>query len=318
MQLTYYLHQYLQSFSGLTKKSWHGIFICLLETTATGIAFYISIYLVVNLHFSVVIAGLVLSSYGIGTVLGGLVGGLLSDSKSPNFVVIISLLLECFLFSTMPFLTNIKAIIIDVLILGISAYMFKTANTIQVVSANQNLSASMRLKSINVLYTASNVGLGASAVLIGILANFGFSYLFFGAGMMTLLLAIYQTMYMGNVQVKESEPTIANSVTDGDENYTKRPVKKVILVILASLFIVGLIISQRRTTYSIYIHDLFPQYGMHGLGLLYAINPAMIILLQTPLVNKLKNFNKFYIVGIGAAFMGIGTWLLSYGNPPVK
>lgn len=50
---------------------------------------------------------------------------------------------------------------------------------------------------------------------------------------------------------------------------------------------------------------------MHSIGLLYAINPILIILFQAPLAEKIKTYNKLYVLGMGAFFMGLGSGILS-------
>ncbi|MDF1761426.1 MAG: MFS transporter [Coxiellaceae bacterium] len=278
----------------------------MVQSLATGLAFYLSIYLVTTLHYSVVSAGIVLSCYGIGTMVGGVVGGKLSDKIAAHKVVIMSLLFECVLFSALPFFSNLHAIMLITTLLGVSAYMFKTANTIQLINSSSSSDNNSRLTAINILYTASNIGIGTSALLIGLLAHLGFAYLFYAGGLLTLLLAIYQIIYLSNTETNQTTDKHSNTQQGTRQN------KQIFVTVLLSLFITGLIIAQLRTTYSIYIHHLFPQFGMHGLGLLLALNPALIILFQTPLTSAIRHFNKFDIIGIGVALMGTGCLLLNF------
>ena len=272
---------YRQSYQLVSKHGWHVIFVRLAQSLATGLAFYLSIYLVSTLHYSIVSAGIVLSCYGIGTMIGGVVGGKLSDRTAPHKVVIMSLLFESVLFTALPYFTDLHIIMLITALLGISAYMFKTANTIQLINTSSSSDNNSRLTAINILYTASNIGIGTSALLIGLLAHLGFAYLFYAGGILTLLLAIYQIIYLSNTETNKTADKRPNAQQSAHQN------KKIFLTVLLSLFITGLIIAQLRTTYSIYIHHLFPQFGMHGLGLLLVLNPALIILFQTPLTNAI-------------------------------
>ncbi|MDF1795371.1 MAG: MFS transporter [Coxiellaceae bacterium] len=297
---------YIKNYQSISKKSLNSILICLLQTTATGLAFYLSIYLVSTLHYSVVSAGIVLSCYGVGTMLGGIVGGKLSDKIAPTKVIIASLLIESILFNALPSFKQLHVIMLIAALLGVCTYMFKTANTIQLIRSCSSDNNHDRITAINILYTATNIGIGTSALLIGLFAHYGFSYLFYAGGMMTLLLAIHQMFF-----INHSENThLIGKPTDSQQD--NRQNKKIFFTVLVSLFITGLIIAQLRTTYSIYIHNLFPQYGLHGIGLLLAINPALIILFQTPLTSAIKHFNKFDIIGIGVALMGMGCLLLNF------
>lgn len=300
------MNLYTQSFANIPRKSLSPILIGLFHTIAVGLTFYLSIYLVSTLHFNVVSAGIVLSCYGIGTMTGGVLGGKLSDFLSPQRVILISLLSECALFITLPSFTNLHIIMLITGLLGISAYMFKTANTIQLISLCSGGDGHGRLTAINILYTASNIGIGTAALLIGLLAHYGFAYLFYAGGILTLLLAIYQMVY-----TRKTIPTQALNKPKEIQQHDRQNIK-IFITVLFSLFISGLIIAQLRTTYSIYIHHLFPQFGMHGLGFLLAINPVLIILFQTPLTSAIRHFNKFDIIGVGVILMGMGCMLLNF------
>lgn len=296
---------YLNHYSGLTPECWRVLLICLFETIALGFAFYISIYLVSVLHFNTVSAGLVISFYGAGTILGGFLGGKIADTISSGFVVRLSLVGESFLLFFLPFLHSLNLLIIDACLLGIFAYMFKTASTLQIISANSKLSSSTRLKAINMEYTFSNAGLGISATLISIFSNSGIQYLFFAAGGLTIVLAFIHFAYCRDHYYQP----VVDASNKAPSSKTKKSFA-VFLAILASLFIVGIIISQNRTIFPIYISSVFPQYGMRGVSLLYVINPVLIIFYQTPLINKLKHLNKLDISGFGAAIMGLGSLML--------
>lgn len=75
---------------------------------------------------------------------------------------------------------------------------------------------------------------------------------------------------------------------------------------------VGLMITQRSTTCVIYLHDAFPQLGVLGIGIFFVLNPLMIVLLQTSLINAYSRVNKLLLVGLGAFLIGFGLWVLSF------
>lgn len=77
------------------------------------------------------------------------------------------------------------------------------------------------------------------------------------------------------------------------------------------LFLVGLALTQLRTTLPLYLH--ITTYG-HGLGIahLMLLNVALLTLLQLPVVAWCKRFSLSWMVGFSAAFICIGlgsiTW----------
>lgn len=120
-------------------------------------------------------------------------------------------------------------------------------------------------------------------------------------------LAIYQAAQVEDFKVVEPIPPKERTLYNGERHSSKM----VWGIVLITLFMAGLIIAQQRAVYAMYIQSVFPQYGAHSIGLLYALNSVMIILLQTPLVDGIKGYNKLCILGGGAFLMGLGSEILS-------
>src|SRR3990167_7197836 len=89
---------YAGSFSGLSIKTWYGIIICFIQATLAGIFYFLSYYFVHILNFNVKTAGFLISSYGMGAILGGFLGGKLSDKYAPTKISFICLILQAVAF----------------------------------------------------------------------------------------------------------------------------------------------------------------------------------------------------------------------------
>ena len=92
--MTRYLYSliksYLNSYSSVPKSCWNGIVLSFINTTSGGVSFFLSIYFVSTLQLNIAVAGAIISSYGFGTVVGGLIGGKLTDKFSTGIVSITS------------------------------------------------------------------------------------------------------------------------------------------------------------------------------------------------------------------------------------
>jgi hypothetical protein len=73
---------------------------------------------------------------------------------------------------------SVNFLIVDLFVIGIGSYGFITSNHVWVLSRCQS-GKSERLKAINILGVASNLGLGLSAVVISLLTNSGFVPIFY-------------------------------------------------------------------------------------------------------------------------------------------
>lgn len=301
------LKRYINSYSGLPKASRYGLALSFIESVLGGICFFLSFYFVKELHIKISIAGIIISFYAIGTAFGGIIGGKLSDASSPKKVAAVSLLIESLAFLGLSFTHNVIALIVILFILGASTYSFLTANnTWTVYHCGKNETA--RLQAINLLYVSSNFGLGLAAVIIILLANKSFAYIFLLASLSLLISAITLFIHKNNLLAINGSLNINNEKRDVINKQ-----KSIVLVasILTCLFLVGIIIAQRTTVYLIYIHDLFPTSGILGVALVFILNPLLIVIFQAPIINELKNTNKVLNIGLGAFLMGFGMCILS-------
>jgi predicted MFS family arabinose efflux permease len=307
------IKSYFASYSGLPKTSWQRIGLTFINTTSVGICFFLSLYFVKVLHFNIAMAGVIISAYGLGTATGGIVGGKLSDKVSPSIISIVSLLIEAGAFLSLSRLKSIDLLMFNVFILGIAAYAFKTSNNVWLLNQSKE-QESERLKTINILYAASNLGIGSAGVIVSILERIGFQYIFCFSSALLFLSSAYlifqEIVYKDSAERNKSMVYV--HIPNQPAVTRKKEDKKIVRLILICLFLVGIIITQRSATYLIYLRDAFPQLGIKWIGLLFSLNPILIVLFQAPIINRFTQSNKIAMVGVGACLMGLGMFMLSF------
>lgn len=307
MQRTFILsRKYLSNYSNLSKECWQSILLTLIESSATGICFFLSIYFVSILHISIAEAGILISSYGAGTICGSLISGKLSDSLSSKKISTISLSIQSIAFFLLAHVENKNILLINMFIIGFCTYGFMTSNNVWMLRQCHN-NTEMRFKSINITRAASNLGMGISGIIIGCLSVERFPTLFY----LSSLLLVFSACYFHYLVKDNFEKPGTNYHTSLSEEQTKKH-KKIIFLMLNCLFLIGLIISQLNITYPVYIQQSFPKMGTSAVSILFILDTLMIVFLQTPLVNSLKNYNKILLVGIGAILMGFGMFILNF------
>lgn len=303
---------YFQTYQGLPARSLRQIFISFITTIASSFAYYLSIYFVSQKNLKIDTAGFLLSCYGFGTVVGGILGGKLSDKISPRRISIICLLIEAISVFALVGINSTTIMAINLFLMGIAFYGFKTSNTMIVLRPCKH-NEEIKIKALNILYVISNLGLGISAVIISIIGNYSFSYIFYPASFLLLSAATInlseELKFCKHAKRFKLKPQIKTQKT---RSQIKTSVWKKISPILITLFLIGLVIAQRRATYPVFIQQLFPGMGLESVGILLALNPILIVFTQTPIVQFFSKFNKVLIIGSGAFLMGFGTLILSF------
>ncbi|PIR98806.1 MFS transporter, partial [Candidatus Collierbacteria bacterium CG10_big_fil_rev_8_21_14_0_10_44_9] len=163
------LNGYTTSYRGIPGHCWQRIAISLIEAIVAGVIFFLSLYFVRDLHFSVAVAGLLIACYGVGTAIGGVAGGKLSDRYRPTIVSILGLGIMGVAFLILGHLTNAILLGVCLFLIGFSAYCFVTSNTLWIL--NYCVDENTRHKSISVTYAILNLGLGAGALLVILLGR---------------------------------------------------------------------------------------------------------------------------------------------------
>lgn len=305
------IKNYLSSYAGLPKACWREIILNLFNAISVGVCYFLALYFVDNLHFNMAIVGMMLSSYGIGTVAGGIISGKLCDKMSPRIISIISLIAQGIAFFLLAKIKITGLLTINLFFLGVSAYGFKTANYTSMLNHCRD-DEKLRLKSINISHAASNFGLGLSGVIVGVMANYGYVNIFYTASAILLVSALYLALIDYAVIKKQKNNTFDSLLNQG--NVSKKGNKQILILTLTSLFLIGLIIAQLGSTYPVYVKEAFPDLGTKAVSILYLLDTVLIVLFQAPLANLYSNYNKLLVMGLGAFMMGMGMLILSMSS----
>ncbi|WP_454782822.1 MFS transporter [Legionella sp. WA2022007384] len=290
---------------GLPKFCWQKISLICINASTIGICFFLSLYFVNDQKLNISNVGLLLSCYGLGTMIGGIVGGKLSDKTTPYVVSIISLCIQSASFFLLMYLHSTPSLMLDLLLLGISAYSFKISNNMGLLNLCAN-DLDLRYRTISISHVAANLGLGLSGIFIAGVGAYGFTILLGLSSLILFVSAIYLIL-QGNItnliseqRTVELHPNKTNTAT------------KINILILSCVFLIGLIIAQLSSTYPLYVQESFPELNVMAVSILFLLDTALIVMFQAPLTVLVSKQNKLLITGLGALLMGLGMLILRF------
>lgn len=307
---------YLISYTGIPILAWYGIAINFIETTLSGVFYFLSYYFVHALKYDVKTAGIFIASYGLGAIFGGFLGGKMSDKLSPNLVSSLNLMIQAVAFMLLTKISSVYLIVIDVFLLGLSSYAFTTANYIWTLSHCKD-SQTSKLRALNILSVISNLALGLSAIIVGLISSKNFYYLFISNGAIFLLLAIFLIILENQKYQRKTRYFLDNLDKETKKNGVITPEKnhyKVLMIVLIAVFFAGAIVSQVSTTYSLYVESAFPEYGLSGFSVLFMVNTFLVVTMQTPIGEIIIKKNALLMVGIGSLLLGLGMGLVALSS----
>lgn len=208
------LSLYREAFSDLPRNIWVLSATSFINRAGSMVLLFTSLYFTNQLHFSIAQAGMVMSFYGIGSVLGSYAGGWLTDRKNYFDIMIFSLISSGFILLLMLIADNPVEIAVIIFMYAFTADMFRPPNAaaIAVYSNPQNIT-----RSVSLLRLAINLGFSVGPAVGGLVAlHFGYKWLFaidaFTSFAAAAMLYIFLPRQVNEKNRKQS-PVLMNSKT---------------------------------------------------------------------------------------------------------
>lgn len=302
-------HTYRSSFTGLSRETWLLSFIILINRAGTMVVPFMSMYITQNMHRSVADAGIVITLFGVGSVLGSAAGGYLIDKIGFRPVQIVASITGGILFILFGMVEHFTTLCALTVAMSFVAESFRPANVaaIAAYSTSANLTRSYSLNRL-----AMNIGWAVGSSMAGILAAINYHLLFWVEGIAYILVGLLVIALLPRAHEAQGKTVTAT-----------RPVKRMSpwkdpfllrFWILATLY----------TTCFILMFRLVPVFWKEELhinesviGLLLGLNGVIIALFEMVLVGhwERKQRHVYYIVA-GVVATGVGYLCLTLPGMP--
>ena len=261
-----------------------------------------------ELHFSIGDAGVVMSLYGIGSVLGSYLGGWLTDRYSYFNIMIGALLSSGFILLFLLIVHSMIGIAIIIFIYALTADLFRPANSkaIAVYSDVKN-----RTRSVSLVRLAVNLGFTVGPAVGGFIALYlGYKWLFVIDAITTMGAAALLYFYLPRKHV-ETVPSNPAILKDSSTS-AYRDVTYLIFIFLVALW--GTCFFQIFASIPQYFSKVC-KYDEGTIGLLLALNGFLVVLIEMPLMLKLESKTKiFQFIRIGALLLPVSFLVLFFGK----
>lgn len=298
----------MNSFRGLSREIWWLALITFINRAGTMVIPFLSLYLTQDLGFTLENVGIIMTCFGIGSLIGSWVGGKLTDVFGYYKVMLISLLLTGLLFFWIQVLTSFIGVCIGVLILMSVADAFRPAALVALSAYSKQEN---KTRSVTLIRLAINLGFSAGPALGGlIIASIGYYGLFWIDGFTCILAGILLLFVLHPKKAREIDTLqkIANPVSA----YRDRPY----MLFIGALVLFGFIFVQYFSTIPIYYNEVRALSEVE-IGLLLGMNGFIIFAFEMPLIKYMetRSFSKITHVIFGLAlvilsfiFLNIGSW----------
>ena len=299
---------YKESYANLQRNIWVLSIAMFINRSGSMVLLFSSLYMTKDLHFSIGEAGLIMSFYGIGSVLGSYCGGWLTDRKNFFDIMIFSLLASGIILLFLLVAKTQIAIASIIFLYAFTADMFRPANSaaIAIYSNSQN-----RTRSVSLVRMAVNLGFSVGPAVGGFVAlHLGYKWLFvidacsgFGAALM-----LYSYLPRKHTEKnKHQSPVLLNKSTSAYRDW-----QYLFFIFLVALY--GMSFFQLFASVPQYFNRIC-HYNEDTIGLLLALNGLLVVVIEMPLVVILERRQKiFRYIIIGVLCIPIAFTILQNGN----
>ena len=186
------LRIYADSFKGLSKEAWMLSIVMLINRSGSMVLPFLGVYMTDQLEFSIKESGIVLSFYGVGSVIGSWLGGYFTDKFGEYRVQSTSLFLSAPLFLLIPIFTSVEGMALIILLQSIISETFRPANSVAITkyARPENLTRAFSLTRM-----AIHLGFSIGPALGGILSSVSYELLFITNAVGAILAGIFYVRF---------------------------------------------------------------------------------------------------------------------------
>ncbi|MFN8153552.1 MAG: MFS transporter [Bacteroidia bacterium] len=278
---------YKRSFSNLSRNIWILSLVMFINRSGNMVLLFSSLYMTRELGFSIADAGLVMSCYGVGSVLGSYFGGWLSDRYRPFDVMVFSLLISGSVLFFLLFAKSFISLAIVIFLYAFTADVFRPANSKSIASFS---GPENRTRSVSLVRLAVNLGFTVGPAVGGFIALYlGYKWLFIIDALTTYGAAIILWKYLPRAD--SPVPQQANAILSDATTSAYRDWRYLAFILFVALY--ATCFFQIFASVPQYFNKVC-HYNEDTIGLLMALNGFIVVLIEMPFVMLMEHRKEIF------------------------
>jgi predicted MFS family arabinose efflux permease len=302
--LTKTISLYRSAYGGLSRSTWWLSLVMLINRSGTMVVPFMTMYLTQQVGVSISKAGFVMGLFGLGAIIGALIGGKLTDRVGSYYVQICTLVGGGIMFIVLGQMKSYSAICVVTFLLAMVNEAFRPANSVAIAHYSKEEN---RTRSYSLNRLAINLGWAFGGGLGGLIASYSYELLFWVDGITNLLGAALLYFVLApsrNVatEVKVKKVKITGRTAYKDSNY---------LIFIFLLFLFAMCFFQLFTTIPVFYKEEF-HLSVLFIGMVMALNGLLIALFEMIIIFKLEGKRPLlHFISSGIVLIAIAYLMLN-------
>lgn len=298
---------YIDSFRGLSPESWMLATVMLINRSGSMVLPFLGVYMTDHLNFDIKSAGIVLSFFGIGSVVGSWFGGMITDKIGEFKVQSLSLFLSVPMFCLIPLFQTEAGLAAIIFIQSSISEAFRPANSVA-VSKYAKPGNITRAFSLNRM--AVNLGFSVGPALGGILAAISYDFLFYSNAVGALLAGLTYVFFFRKRSYRNKD--IAKNEADVK---AVSPYKDVRFILFAgACFMFSVCFFQLLNTLTIF-YKQEAKLSAEIIGYILGFSGIIVVVMEMIMVQIAERYLKLKTTMLlGTLFCAVAFAMLAAGN----
>ena len=303
---TKFVNSYRQAISGLPREVWYLALVMFINRSGSMVLAFLTLYVNKELGYSEQLAGMVIAVFGVGSILGSLLGGWLTDCVGAIRLQAIAFVLNAVGFVALYQLTDYVAFVVTLFLMSAAGEAFRPANAAAIAEFSP---PELHRRAFALNRMAINLGFTIGPAVGGLLATYSFAWLFWiDAATCLMAAAALLFLFRGRKQAVHVD-AVGEIVVPTRSPWTDWNFVCFLLLTVLTFSV----FFQLLSTYPLYLTDEYHLEKWH-IGMLMGLNTLGVVTCEMLLVHALQNCPPLRVIAWGSFFMCQGMAMLIFGN----
>jgi MFS family permease len=293
----------LASMRALPRAAWVLFFGTFLNKFGAFVVPFLTLYLT-NRGYTIGQAGLAVSAYGVGNIGASLLGGHLADKLGRRKTILCSMFSGAAAMMLLSQAHEFGLIMALTALTGLTMECYRPASG--ALLADIVPSAEQRVTAFAALRVSFNAGFAFGPATAGLLAAYGYFWLFAGDATTSVLFGLVALLALP----KGSHGTTGNASWSAALRVLRRDRK--LHQLLFANFTIGLVFFQLASTFGLYVQHL--GFSPVVYGAVVSLNGALIVFCELPLTRLTRRFPARHVMAAGHVLCASGYALNAFAH----
>lgn len=258
--------------------------VMLINRSGSMVLPFLGVYMTDHLHFDIKSAGIVLSFFGIGSVVGSWFGGMITDKIGEFKVQSLSLFLSVPMFCLIPLFHTEIGLAVIIFIQSCISEAFRPANSVA-VSKYAKPGNITRAFSLNRM--AVNLGFSVGPALGGILAAVSYDFLFYSNAIGALLAGLTYVFFFRKRSYRNKKSMSSSTVDKGISPYKDSK----FIVFAGACFLFSVCFFQLLNTLTIFYKEE-AHLSAQKIGYILGFSGVIVVVMEMIMVQIAEKYLK--------------------------